>query len=245
MNISILGMGRMGSAIYKSLENSGKFELAGYDKGDDLDSGIERANIVFLAVKPQYFDDLLNDISVGFEDKLVISIMAGVTRDKLKDKLKTEKVIRSMPNLGALHGSSVTGWVSAEGVDENEKNTAREVFSSFGVEIELEKEEMLDSVTAISGSGPAYFFYLTKLLEEKAVEFGFSQEQARLLAEKTFIGSAKSMENENMTSAEWVSAVASKGGTTEAALKLMKEDDFGEVFKNAVEVAKKRSEELN
>ena len=170
--------------------------------------------------------------------------MAGVAVEAIQKKLGVQRIIRSMPNLSTKVGEGVTGWISSVDCSDRDKKDAEIIFSACGHQFELEQESQLDALVAISGSGPAYFFYLTQLLKEKAEEFGFTSQQATRLARHTFVGAAQSFMKSDMTSEEWVSAVKSKGGTTEAALESMNDNSFGDIFKKAVNAAKNRSEEV-
>ena len=243
--ITIIGLGKMGSAICNRLLQQGDFEITTCKREDDVNEKVGGADIIIIAVKPQNFDELASSITTNISDKLIISIMAGVTIESISQKLKSKKIIRSMPNLGSAIGEGVTGWIASAACSKEDKDVAEKIFAALGHQFEFEEEQFLDTVTAISGSGPAYFFYLTQLLEEKAIEFGFNKEQAERLAKYTFFSAAKVMEQSDKNPQEWVNAVASKGGITEQALTYMKENKFDSIFKNAVEAAKKRSEELH
>lgn len=244
MKIAILGMGNMGSAIYKRLEKFGGFELSGYDKGDDVNTGAAEADILVIAVKPQSAVELFQSIKTDLSNKLVISIMAGVSVARLAELSGTKKIVMSMPNLGVQVGKGVVGWVATGEVSDGEKETAQKIFSSMGLEIELEDENKINEITALSGSGPAYYFYLTELLAAKAIEFGFDKDMAEKIAVVTLAGSAELLADGDKTAGEWRGAVTSKGGTTEAALKYLENNKFDEIFGEAINEAKKRSEEL-
>ncbi|MBI2990446.1 MAG: pyrroline-5-carboxylate reductase [Candidatus Magasanikbacteria bacterium] len=242
--ITIIGMGKMGTALYDRLLKQTNFVVSGCGKKDDFAGKVLESDIIILAVKPQDFGDLSQSVGADFSGKLIISIMAGVNLETIERGFDVQKVIRSMPNLGASIGEGVTGWIANAGCDEEDKDVAKNIFSAIGHQFEFEDEHLLDKIGAISGSGPAYFFYLTKLLEEKAIEFGFSRTQAERLAIYTFLSAAKVMEHSKKNAKDLVDAVASRGGITESAFLYMKEHRFDEIFKQAVEEAKKRSEEL-
>lgn len=252
--ISIIGAGNMGGAIYKGLKkilspeklyicdrNEEKIETLSPVHGSaDLKEAISFADVILLAVKPQSFTEL----EFKAEDKLILSIMAGVSVKTISDQLKAKKVIRAMPNLPIQVSAGVTGWFASAKVDDEEKEFVSELFSSFGLSIELEKEPMLDVITALSGSGPAYFFYLTELLAEKAVEEGIPEEAAQTIAQQTLLGASELLNTGERSAKAWREAVTSKGGTTEAAINYLQEQKWGERFKEAVEKAKKRSSGL-
>lgn len=238
-------MGNMGSAIADRLAQSGQFSVVPCDIDDDANVCAQEADIVLLAVKPQSFNELALSITEDLSEKLVISIMAGVTIKTMSEKLSAQKIIRSMPNLGAIVGASMTGWFASGACEDADKQTSATLFEAIGKQVETKSEEDLDNIVAISGSGPAYFFYLAELLQQQAEALGFSAEDAKNLAEQTFIGAAKALEAGDRTVAEWTEAVASKGGTTEAALSSLKNAEFDRIFKEAIEAAKRRSEELS
>ena len=140
-----------------------------------------------------------------------------------------------MPNLPLQIQAGLTGWIATPEV---EKGPIQEIFQTFGQEIEVENESDLDKITALSGSGPAYFFHLTELLQSKAESFGFTSAQAEKIANQTLIGAAKLLESSDKTAKEFREAVTSKGGTTEAALDILN-------FNAAIDAAEQKSKELN
>jgi pyrroline-5-carboxylate reductase len=232
--ICIIGMGNMGAAMKEALEVS--FDVSGCDKGDNLGECVEAAGIVILAVKPQDFPTLAGKVEIG--SRLVISIMAGVSLDRISSELECERVVRVMPNLPLKVGAAVCGWISQGVVDKTE---IREILVSFGTEIEVDDESKIDAITALSGSGPAYYYWMNRALRVKALEMGFSDEDAQKIAKATFLGAAELLKCGETCSGELINMIASKGGTTEAALDVL--DD--EMIEDAVEAAYKRAKELN
>ena len=256
--IGILGLGNMGRAFYQGLETILPAEqLFGYDKHGDRKEGlgidnfavsakdmVGKVDVIILAVKPQSLEDLVAELGDSCQGKLIISMLAGVSVDKLQSSLNTDRVIRCMPNLPIKVGRGVTGWIASE-TAADDRELARKIFSAFGYQVEVKEEKMLDAITALSGSGPAYYFKLCDILEREAVKMGFSQEESRAIAENTFQGAAELLKEEDLSSKEWVEAVSSKGGTTEAAFKSFSEDKLDEIVSRALGEARKRSEELN
>ncbi|MBU1177842.1 pyrroline-5-carboxylate reductase [Patescibacteria group bacterium] len=255
--IGIIGLGNMGSAFYQRLETILPAEqLFGYDKSggsklemknkvESVQELIDKVEVVILAVKPQSLSDLAVELEGSCQNRLVISMLAGVSVAKLQDALIAERVIRCMPNLPIKVGKGVTGWIASVEATNEDKKLAQKIFSSFGYQVKVSNENMLDVVTALSGSGPAYYFYLCQILTAWAREMGFNEEEARAIAENTFRGAAKLMEPGDMSSEDWVQAVASKGGTTEAALKSFAQDKLDEIVTRGLEEAKKKSKELS
>jgi pyrroline-5-carboxylate reductase len=234
--ICIIGAGKMGTAIGKALSS---YTIQMCDKGDKP----EDAEVYILSVKPQDFPDAMHEHQLDLSDKLVISIMAGVSLERLQSESGSSKVVRSMPNLPLQVGQGFTAWIASSKFPE--KTLARDIIACFGRELEVQDEAQLDSITALSGSGPAYFFALTELLSDKAQALGFNEEEAETIANQTFIGAAKLMEANNKSAQEWREAVTSKGGTTAAALNHLHEQKWDKIFYDAVEAARLRSQELN
>ena len=228
--IAIVGAGKMGKAMLKALPNA-----TAYDRESDLAAVLPDADIIIFAVKPQDFQNIKIDLS----EKLVISIMAGISIGKVKAQTSATQVVRSMPNLPLQVQAGLTGWFATPEV---EKDIVSQIFQAFGQEIEVENESDLDKITALSGSGPAYFFYLTELLQSKAEALGFTSDQAKTIANQTFIGAAKLLKSSDKTAKEFREAVTSKGGTTEAALNTL---DIQENFNAAIDAAQQKSKELN
>lgn len=257
--IGIIGAGNMGSAFYKGLvkkfpedkificdRNKSKLENIGAkNHSTDINKILKKADIIIIAVKPQSFDELISSVKVPIKEKLIISIMAGVSLSKLKKEIGAKKIIRSMPNLPIQVESGVIGWISASNLNSSDKGMVRRIFSSLGNEIELCDESKIDYITALSGSGPAYFFYLTELISKKAEKLGFSKEESRIIAERTFVGCAELLNQNQKTAKEWKNAVASKGGTTEAALNHLEKQNLEKIISEAVEKAASKSKELN
>ncbi len=237
--IAIIGAGKMGGAMYEALKN--KFEVR-LCKREAL---IISADIIIFAVKPQDFERASKDLRGAVENPAattIISIMAGVTLARIQEKTGSQKIVRAMPNLPLQVGAGLTAWLATGQV--TDKRTIKEILSCFGEEIEVESEEKLSAITALSGSGPAYFFHLTSLLQEKAKEFGFTEQVAQKIAKQTFIGSSKLFASQNFSASELEKAVTSKGGTTAAAFDYLSKNRFDEIFKSAVEAAEKRCHEL-
>mgnify|MGYP003968062643 FL=1 len=216
------------------------------------------SDIVILAVKPNQIKLICNEInSLIIEKKdlpVVISIAAGVTTTSIKDFIIQENlshlqnflnIYRAMPNLCASNGDSITGLFGSSVSDiTNTKNTVSEIFSSVGEILWVKKEADLNIVTAISGSGPAYIFYIMEVMINSAQELGLSEKDAKKLVTMTLIGSGKmGLSIQNLK--EQISKVSSKGGTTEAALKVFEKENLGLIFNQAIEAAHARSKEIS
>lgn len=229
--IAIIGGGEMGSAMAAKLKKKFSVQIVGRD------SKMKPCEIVILAVKPQDFDSL----KLNLKNELLISIMAGVNLKKLATT-GAKKIVRSMPNLPLRVGAGFTGWVSR---NVTEKKLVKEIFSMFGEEIELKNEDAINAITALSGSGPAYFFYICELMVQQACDFGFSKKDAEKIAVETLIGAAELVRNKSESFADLRASVTSKKGTTEAAINYFMRSNFSKLFRDGIRRAKHRSEQLN
>lgn len=260
MKIGIIGVGIMGSAFYNGLIKTfdpkdiylcdkDVSKLFDYDKSNStthIKAMLPECDIVILAIKPQSLDALTKSIDHNLKDKLVISIMAGISIGHLMEKTNADKIVRAMPNLPVEIEKGLIGWTATKKVTPQEKELVKIIFQPLGEQIELKDESKIDFITALSGSGPAYFFYLAELLAQKAKKVGFTNKEAMLIAEQTLIGSAcLIVKNKSLSITEWREAVTSKGGTTEAAINFLKNSEFPKLFEQAVEEAVVRAKELN
>lgn len=208
---------------------------------------VKCADAVILAVKPKDIDGLLSrdiccDLGPG---KLLISIAAGVTTRHIEDIVGKEvPVIRVMPNMPAVIGEGISGICAGRSATASDMRLAGEIFSTIGAVVEV-KEELMDAVTAVSGSGPAYFFYLMEQLIASAVALGIDGAVARKLVVKTALGSAKLVDETGADPADLREKVTSKGGTTEAAIRVFDRKAFGAIVAEATHAARARSKELS
>jgi len=215
--------------------------------GIDNNAVVKFADVIIMAVKPQDFDSVLRqEVCCGIStEKLLISIAAGITTKYIEKTVGSDMpVVRAMPNMGALVGESITSISKGSSATSYDMDTAREIFSSIGDVVEVD-EKLVDAVTAISGSGPAYFFYLIEALIEAAVELGLEPEAAKRLVVKTAVGSARLLETLKEDPENLREKVTSKGGTTEAALKIFEKKAVKRIIKDAVKAAHRRSKELS
>lgn len=265
MKILIVGGGNMGLTYAKSLLNAhivNEESLMLLEKSEEKaekikelevgtvygepDNYIKEADLIILAVKPQDSDVLFGKIK-NFIDhqQVVLSIMAGIPIDKISSALGSKKIIRAMPNLPAQVGSGMTVYTSSEDVTRIELVMVQNILNSTGKTIYVDKEQLIDASTAISGSGPAYVFFYIQSLIDSAMNLGFSQSEAELLAYTTFKGTINLFNKHNFSCEEWISKVASRGGTTEAALNSYKENDVKKKLGEAYTAAFQRARELS
>jgi pyrroline-5-carboxylate reductase len=203
---------------------------------------LKKTDVVLLAMKPQDFVSFTLEHRLSFKPgQGVISILAGMTTEKIAKALgKHVTIVRAMPNLGAKVGQSMTVIC---GKNKTALSFAQTFFSGCGKVVML-PEKMLDLVTAISGSGPAYFFNLMELLADFGVRHGLSPEVAEVLAVQTGLGAALLAKSSGESCAELRQRVTSKKGTTEAAMKILQRGKFENIFQRALQAAMNRSRQL-
>ncbi len=262
--IALLGAGNMGEAIIQGLL-AGKKVSPGQILASDLNTeklnllskkfkikiaennsqAVKKADIVILAVKPQQIKDLLIEIGQSLNTgQTVISIAAGVRLDFLQ-KFLVKKIpfVRVMPNTPALIQAGTIAFALGNRAGRKEEFLTREIFTSLGYVVKVE-EKFLDAVTALSGSGPAYIFYLAEILTAAGKNLGLSADLSRLLTLQTILGAAKMLMESGEEPQLLRKKVTSPGGTTEAALKVLEEKKLSEIFNSALQAAKKCSLEL-
>lgn len=221
-------------------------EATGVEAINDNNAAVARADVVLLAVKPQALGDVLAGLSSGdgLSDRLFISIVAGVTASTIESALGAGiRVVRTMPNTPALLGCGAAGVAPGANATADDVALTLRLLNAVGVAVEVE-EPMIDVVTAVSGSGPAYFFYFVEHLIAAGVEQGLSEEVAGVLAKQTALGAARMLTERPNTPEELRVAVTSKGGTTAAALKAFEDGDFKDLVSKAVNAAADRGREL-
>lgn len=223
-------------------------ELSGQDLGSVHEipqDCLPAADLIILAVKPQDAPALMEQLRPMVDPQQVfLSIMAGIKMEKIKNALGVTKVIRAMPNLPAQIGMGMTAFTSSEEVTRIELLMVQNLLNTTGKAIYVEKESLLDSATAISGSGPAYVFYCMQAFIEAGVAMGFSSSEAELLVLQTFKGAVDLFHKNDFTCKEWMSMVASRGGTTEAALNYFVGNDVDKHLKGGANAALLRAQEL-
>lgn len=210
----------------------------------DLADGVAASDVVVLAVKPQQLHDVAQSLAPMLSGQLVISIAAGVRAVDLSRWLATPAVVRAMPNTPALIQSAMTGLYALPAVNEEQRICAQNILNAVGQTMWLEDEAMLDALTAISGSGPAYVFYLVEALQQAAVTLGFNEADARRLSVATFLGGSKLAADSTDSLGELRARVTSKNGTTERALQSLENNQVAEHVLQAAQAAKVRSCEM-
>jgi pyrroline-5-carboxylate reductase len=263
MNVVFIGGGNMADALIGGLLKNGfaADQLRAVDVSgdarrrlaekyrvecfDEARRALRAGDVVVFAVKPQQMREAARFSGLKDNANLVISIAAGVTLGSLSRWLGGyARMVRAMPNTPALIGAGVAGLYALPGVSEAERRQAEAILGAVGGTVWIEDEALMDAVTAVSGSGPAYVFWFIEQLAAAGVNLGLTKEISQKLAIETVLGSAKLAAQSADSPAALRERVTSKGGTTEAALKAFAEQKLAERFLRAVEAARDRGAEL-
>ncbi len=210
----------------------------------DLTQAVAHCDTVILAVKPQQLQEVSLQLAPILDGQLVISIAAGIRTPDMARWLGTHNIVRCMPNTPALIRSGVTALYAMPAVKPDECHRAESVLAAVGSTLWIEDEEMLDAVTAISGSGPAYVFYFIEAMQQAAYELGLDEAQARQMVLDTFLGATKLAESSKEDIATLRARVTSKNGTTEKALLSMDANQVKMDIVAAIRAAAERSKEM-
>ena len=262
MKLTFLGSGNIARAIIGGLVANGtspasitaadpmpaalaEAEKMGVNTSSNNSQAIDDADVVLISVKPNVVRELATEIETTVGERLVVSVAAGITTSSLRSWLgPAPAIIRCMPNTPALVQSGITGLFAATGVRDEQRVIAGDIMSAVGSVIWVDKETELDAVTAISGSGPAYFFYVMEAMQEAAISLGLDAEVARKLVVETALGAAKIVHLNEEGLEEHRRRVTSPGGTTEAAIQSLADNDLKGIFAEAISKAHTRSMEL-
>jgi pyrroline-5-carboxylate reductase len=261
MNVGFLGCGTMGTAILDGIIARGivsdpilvanrekkkndilveKYGVCTTQKVSDL----RDRDIVILGIKPQGLTELK---FVPKEGAIIISLLAGTSVVRLREKFPMSRIVRTMPNLGQFAGKGMTGMFfdPNSGFEEEEQVFVEALFSAGGKTLLLDSEEKIDWIGAISGSGLAYFFCFAEYLMQAAISLGFTESEADLLVRQTFLGAGEVADQFADTSlVEWKKKVMSPGGTTEQAIAIFEKGKLDSLVQKAVNAAMKRTKEL-
>jgi pyrroline-5-carboxylate reductase len=258
--IGFIGGGNMAEALIRGLIKNGKRNIIVSDPVDErrrylekwygiktIASNIDVVNnseIIVIAVKPQNILEVLEEIKDYVKEKhTVVSIAAGIPLNLIKNYLKTDKLIRAMPNLAAIVGESMTVLAICECLEMKIVAPVRDIFMSVGKVITL-PEHYMNLVTALSGSGPGFLCYIVEQFIDLATELGFAEDIAKELIIQTFIGTAKLLDS-GIPPDKIRQKVTSPGGTTEAGLRVLSSSNLREILFQTLQEATKRAQELS
>lgn len=223
-----------------TLKKMGQFNVF-----ESLEECLPQADLVFVAVKPYHSEELFQKMKPLVNDEQIfVSLMAGVTIDTIQQGLNVKKVVRTMPNLPAQVGKGVTSYTESKEVSRVELLMIRNLLDTTGESIHVKNENFIDASTGISGSGPAYVFYFMNSMLEAARKMGFSENDSKVLVSQTFEGAVELFNKNDLSPTLWMERVASKGGTTRAALDSMDDNNVKELIKEAAYAAFNRAVEL-
>jgi pyrroline-5-carboxylate reductase len=262
MNICFIGGGNMANALIGGMLGKG-FAAAqisvieinadnrarlhaqfGVRATDSLAEGVAGSDVVVLAVKPQQLREVAQQLTALLKGQLLISIAAGIRAGDLARWANSQAVVRAMPNTPALVQSGMTGLYALPAVSATQREQAQDILAAVGETLWVADEVMLDAVTAISGSGPAYVFYFIEALQKAGQELGFSADDARRLSLATFLGASKLAASSDEEPGVLRARVTSKNGTTERALLSMAANHVDEHIMAAAKAAADRAKEM-
>jgi pyrroline-5-carboxylate reductase len=264
MKIAFIGGGNMGEAMLAAILGKGlsrpasvcvsdvKEERRRYLKSkygvavtESNKQAAENKDVVILAVKPQNLTEVMVELYSSLKPaQLVLSIVAGAKTETICRGLDHGRVVRAMPNTPARIGAGISAWTATASVSEKQKGWAKAILAAMGQEIYFDDEPYLDMATAVSGSGPAYFFFFVESVIDAAEHIGFSRDVAQALVLQTMLGSAQLLQKSGEPAGELRRKVTSPGGTTAAAIKILEEGRFSDLIREAVRAACNRAREL-
>jgi len=264
LTIGFIGAGNMATALIEGLLDNGiapgqlhvsnrsntkldALAARGINTTTDNAAVVAASDVVVLAVKPQVLGGVLQELrqTVSERPRLLISVAAGIQIASLEAWTSSEQaIVRCMPNTPSLVGAGASGLYANAKVTEEQKAQAAAIMEAVGIACWLEEEQQLDAVTALSGSGPAYFFLMMEAMEAAGTALGLSPEVARRLCLQTAFGAAKLALESQVEPSELRRRVTSPGGTTEAALKQFEQDGYRDLVARALGAAARRSAEL-
>jgi|SRR3989344_4279698 len=260
--IGFIGSGKMATALVKAILKAGiasSSDIISSDKNEaqlkniaketnikttkNNKEAVKNDDIVFLAVKPQDMEPVLEEIKAEIKNQLIVSIAAGIRLEFLQSRLRNARIIRVMPNTPCLVGEMAAGYALGKSCNDKDRQSIKKILNAAGKAIEM-KENLLDAVTGLSGSGPAFVAYLIEALAEGGVKAGLSKETAAELAVQTFKGTAKLLQETKISPKELIDMVSSPKGTTVAGREVLEKSDVREVLIKTIEAAAKRSREM-
>lgn len=260
LKIGFIGTGNMATALIKSLKSANRYSIisSDRDKGKlskaEKELGIqttqsnrelaEKSDIIFLCVKPKDMNEALLEIKGLVKNKTIISIAAGIKIGSIERIIgKDKKIVRVMPNINCIVGEMAAAYSCNGNVKKEDKKIIHTLLNAAGFAIEI-KEEKMDAVTALSGSGPAFAAYLIGSFAAAAEKHGLAKEAAYKLTLQTFSGTSRLLREKKTSPEELIRMVASPGGTTAAGLEVFEKSEIKKIIGNSIEAAARRSREL-
>ena len=271
LKILLIGCGKMGSSLLEGIVKSDNFDgmvdviepvIQDSFKEDFKESKVNfysdiRENkdainydLIIIATKPNIYEEIFNGLKNNLiinDETLIVSILAGIRISKIEEIVGSIPIIRAMPNIAASVLEGMTALIGNKKITHEDILNADLIFESIGEKMWLKNEAQMDSFTAISGSGPAYFFFFTECLKNIAIEEGFTEDEANKISQQIIIGSGKLVKDSGIDPRELRENVTSPNGTTEAGLKVLADNKTGllDKLKQAIMEAKNRSIEIS
>ena len=271
LKILLIGCGKMGSSLLEGIVKSDNFDgmvdviepvIQDSFKEDFKESKVNfysdiRENkdtinydLIIIATKPNIYEEIFNGLKNNLiinDETLIVSILAGIRISKIEEIVGSIPIIRAMPNIAASVLEGMTALIGNKKITHEDILNADLIFELIGEKMWLKNEAQMDSFTAISGSGPAYFFFFTECLKNIAIEEGFTEDEANKISQQIIIGSGKLVKDSGIDPKELRENVTSPNGTTEAGLKVLADNKTGllDKLKQAIMEAKNRSIEIS
>lgn len=261
-SLGFLGGGNMGEALIRAATHIPNIKIGVFEKNAERVAFLRKKYVsgltilsaptdlgtydaIVIAVKPQQFKEaaatLKDHVDPG---KLIISIAAGIPLSTIASSFAGCACVRVMPNTPALIGEGMTGIAFGAGITPDQKQFVTALFSAIGL-VESVPERLINAITAVSGSGPAYFYHLVDVMATQAERLGLTHDVALKLVTQTMIGAAKMIQKNEQTPTELIKQVSSPGGTTEAAMKVLLASDLSQIWQKTFQAATNRAEELS
>ena len=271
LKILLIGCGKMGSSLLEGIVKSDNFDgmvdviepvIQDSFKEDfkerkvnfysDIRENKDAINydLIIIATKPNIYEEIFNGLKNNLiinDETLIVSILAGIRISKIEEIVGSIPIIRAMPNIAASVLEGMTALIGNKKITHEDILNADLIFELIGEKMWLKNEAQMDSFTAISGSGPAYFFFFTECLKNIAIEEGFTEDEANKISQQIIIGSGKLVKDSGIDPKELRENVTSPNGTTEAGLKVLADNKMGllDKLKQAIMEAKNRSIEIS
>ncbi|MBS3131391.1 pyrroline-5-carboxylate reductase [Candidatus Woesearchaeota archaeon] len=256
--LGFIGSGKMATALMKSLSGS-QYAISASDRSREKIKGLEKSlkikafsdnislakhsDIIFICVKPQDIEAVLDEIKEAAKGKLIVSIAAGISLAFIRKKLSSSRIIRVMPNVLCDVGKMAAAFSLGKGADREDAVEIKKILGFSGISFEVREKE-LDAVTAVSGSGPAFVAYLIRCFINKGKEMELSDEISKALALQTIEGTAKMLSEKGIRPEELIKMVMSPNGTTYAGMQVLENSDVHKIIGKTLEAARKRAVEL-
>lgn len=259
--ISFIGTGKMAAALISCIyKNELKYSIIATNKDEeslkkikskfkeiktttDNKEAARNSDIVFVCVKPQDIEAVLNELKNEIKNQLVVSIAAGIKIRNIESILGKKRIIRVMPNINCLVGEMAAGFSAGRYATKDDIKDVEKLLNSAGISFFI-KEELIDALSSISGAGPAFFAYFIDAMAKAGIKSGLQKEIAYKLAAKTALGTGKLLIEKNLSPDELIKMVASKKGVTLAGLKVLEKHKTSKIIEKTIQAAIKRSREL-